>query len=62
MNLTDLSAPNPSRQTWKFDTLAGTDLAVIAQALQSLGCDFNSEGDQLGQSQDTGAYALSGQR
>ena len=40
---------------------AGTDLAVIAQALQSLGCDFNPEDDQLGQGPDTGAYALRGQ-
>ena len=62
MNPDDLSAPETSRQTWKFETPTGTDLAAVAQALRTLGCAFNPEEDQLGLGQDTGAYALSGQR
>ena len=62
MNPDDLSAPETSRQTWKFETPAGTDLSAVAQALQALSCAFNPEEDQLGLGQETGAYALSGQR
>lgn len=40
----------------------GTDLSTVVQALQSPGCVFNPEEDQLGLGQDTGAYARSSQR
>ena len=59
MNPDDLSAPETSRPTWKFETPAGTDISAVVQALHSLGCAFNPEEDQLGLGQDTGAYALS---